>query len=791
MAKYFLYNLLFVFQIIFSINQCAGQNGSVSGTVRGNESVLVFATVTLGNKSILTDEKGEFHFSLPPGIYTLIITHAGYQKIEEKLKVDRGINQRLEFILRPAELMDEVMIGSRSLIQRSNLKTAVPIDVFPSKLLVQTGQTSLTQMLNFAAPSLNASRQVVNEPVTLRGLDPDQVLILVNGKRYHSMAYVNHGGVRGILGRGSVANDLNSIPFSAIEKIEILRDGASAQYGSDAIAGVINIILKKSVASTSINLHAGQFYQRDGENFSFGINQGIALRKKKLSANTKGYLNLSAYFRHINPTYRGGEYKGTVYVNNVPQDDSITRARNFNRKKVSNAGSSEHTSFGVLMNGAYPVNDHMEVFWTTSINERKTIFLSPHTLPKFPARVNPALFPDGFQAKPGHNSGDVYGIAGIRGETKKQWHWEYGFTYGSNNDKYSITNTNNASQFFLLNKNAPSSFYTGTLIFQQFTNTIHLSKNLSANKDRLLNLGFGAEWRREKFQIIEGEEASWKNYDSTLRKQGGAQNALVFQPGDAVKENRNVLGAYLDLEAEIKDRFLFDLAGRYEYYNDFGGNFAGKLAIRYKISEKFSVRSSLSNGFRAPSLQQHYYGFTTRTLTSNGGLIVPVTRGIFPNNSKVTRAFGIPSLNAETSINLGAGLITTILNRISVTVDAYWIQIKNRIVLSGNFDTTNAQVKEILRDIPDVDRLQFFANAINTSTQGVDIVINGNWKIKKATLLVMFGANFNRTKLFGEIKSAGKLRSDSLNNNTLFGRAERGRMEMGQPGDKIILSSNL
>jgi iron complex outermembrane recepter protein len=797
-------NLLFKIALIvllagFTIYGHA-QTTIVKGKVRGNGEGLPFATISMGNKIVLSDLHGEFSLSLIPGIYSLIITHTGYKKIQQEVRIETRDTQTVDFNMKPVEQMGEVVVlGSRSFIQRSNLNTPVPVDVFSSNQFTQTGQTSLSQMLNFTAPYINSSRQSVNEPITLHGLDPDHVLILVNGTRYHNMAFMNDGRVRSILGNGSVANDLNAIPFSAIDKMEILRDGASAQYGSDAIAGVINIILKRETGKTSIQLNLGQRYRNDGENISFGINRGISL-------NEKGFLNLSANFRHCNPTYRGGEFNGTVYEAIPPtasytdsiriraQDDSIVQARNFNRKNVSNAGSSRLSSFGILVNGGYAIGNKTELFWTVAVNDRKTFFIGSYVLPKNTSRVNTDLFPDGFKGEPYHDSQDVYGIAGAQGETKKRWHWEYSSAFGNNTDRNYAENTNNPSQYYTLGKNAQTSFYTGTPVYQQLTNNLNFAKEISTNSEwvKLFNFAYGAEVRLENYRIKDGEEAAWKNYDTLGNKLGGSQHGLIFQPGDALNKNRNEWAAYIDVEIGLSNHFLFDLAGRYEYYNDFGGNLAGKFAARYKFSDQFSLRSSVSNGFRAPSLQQIYYNTTTNAVSYDNGSINTNTNGIFNNKSIIAQAFGIPSLQPEKSVNFSVGFTATLLNHISLTVDAYWVQIRNRIVLSGVFDRkTNNDVDSLLQlNNLDIEQVQFFANAINTITHGVDVVLNGNWKIKKANLVAMLAANLTRTNLFGAIKSAGNLKEDSLNTNTLFSREEIIRLEQGQPESKVILSLN-
>ena len=618
----YLYRIVVSAIFFLLMNPCSfSQTGIISGKVKYGDEVLQVATVSLGNKTKLTDRNGEFSFSVKQGNYKLIITHVGYKKIERDITVDADATKNFEFNMEPYEQIGEiVMLGSRSLIHRSNLNTPVPVDAFTSSQLQQTGQASLMQMLNFMAPSLNASIPFPTEPITLRGLYPDQTLILLNGTRYNNTAYLNPGLPRGQLGKGSVGNDLNTIPFSAIEKIEILRDGASAQYGSDAVAGVINIILKETTGKTSVNLHLGQFYKGDGENITMGIYHGFDLRKK-------GFLNFSGDFLFRNPTFRGGEHKGTVYKNYPAGsthadsvrvqsiDDSIVQAKNFDRMNVSNAGDTKSTGYGILMNGVYSFNNKTELFWTGAVNNRTIFFVLPYTLPKNVSFINTELFPDGFKGTVKPNFWNVSGIVGAKGVAGKEIHWEYTSAYGMNSNRFTSTNTNNASQQYSLGKNAPTTFYAGTLIYHQLTNNLHFTKNIfnPGNKLKTFNVSWGAELRIENFRMKAGEEASWKNYDPLFKKLAGLPSSQVVSPKDVVNKNRSVQCVYIDIETEHNDRFLINLASRFENYSDFGSNLAGKLAARYKLSDKLSVRGSVSNGFRAPSMQQRYWGALTLT----------------------------------------------------------------------------------------------------------------------------------------------------------------------------------
>jgi iron complex outermembrane receptor protein len=801
MRKTLLYKrVVTIFFTLLLANFSSAQNIIVKGVVKGNSDPLPSATVSIGNKTILTNNAGEFSISILPGTYKLTITHVGYQKIEQSISVNPGQIQSLDFIMTKNELMGEVVVlGSRSPIQRSNLNSAVPVDALLSKDLLRTGQPGLIQMLSFTVPSLNTSRQNVWEPVTLRGLYPDHVLILMNGIRYHSSAWLNPPvAPLGILGKGSVANDLNSIPFSAIEKIEILRDGASAQYGSDAIAGVLNIQLKKSIGKTSIILHSGQQYKADGENNMFGINRGVAIGKK-------GFLNFSGDFHYRGPTYRGGQYQGTVYrkyPKNASHDDSIIikakddsmiQARNFSRKTaVSNDGNLRLISSGILINGGYQAANNVNVFWTGAVHYHETFYPGAYRFPKNTNQVITDLYPDGFKVKLYNPNWDVTGIAGARGETNKEWHWELSTAYGSNKVSFEAKNTNNASQF-VQGKNAQTEFHCGSLLFKQLTNNISFTRNFVKAFDLLksLNMSFGAEWRFENYQINKGEKASWENYDTTKKKLGGAQGLPGFDTTNAVNARRNVTGIYVDLESDINDHLLIDIAGRYEYYSNYGGNLAGKLAIRYKLSDKFLLRGSVSNGFHAPTLQQSYFSTTSSGWKDVNGVRFPSVIGTFRNNSDIIRnGFGVSALKPEMALNIGGGFTSLFSHHFNLTVDAYWIQIKDRIVFSGGFGKSNAAVRNILIYYPNIDSVVFISNAISTRTSGVDIILNSNWKIRKSNLHISLAENLNRTHIFGVIQSAANLPVDFLNTNTLFPRGERGKVELGQPRDKIILNIN-
>ena len=788
MRGIFKYNIVLLFTTFAANNNSFSQNALIQGKVRYGSEVLEAATITLGDQSKHTDAYGAFIFSVKPATYTITITHAGYKKMQQTIIAEAGITMHLEFDLIPDEKLEEVTIGSRSKIGRSNLSTTVPVDIFNSTKLEQTGHLGLLQSLIYLAPSLNTGKQEFNESVTLRGLNPDHLLILVNGSRHHNSSILNNGTPKSSLGRGSVQNDLNSIPLSAIDKVEILRDGATAQYGSDGIAGVLNVVLKKTTGKASIQVHSGKFYRGDGEKCWVGGYKGFALKKN-------GFLSLAADIRYQGPTTRAGSYQGTAYYN-IPagtsyedsirikaQDDSVIHTRGIDKKMFSkHNGNNQVINAGFMANGGYPVSERSKLTWTSLVNYKKNQSPGSYRYFKDSRQVNTEIYPNGFRPNVKARDWDFSLLTGFETETVKRWHLKLNSSFGSNTTNTFLSNSNNASQQFTLGKNAPTEFYLGKLTYKLFLNNISFLKDF-AEENRVLktcNLALGAEWRLENYQQKAGDEASWKNYDP--RKTGGAQPSIGSVSADnVVNKNRTVAAIYADFEIEPGDKLLMDMATRYEYYSDFGGNLAGKIATRYKLSEKFSLRASISNGFRAPSIQQRFF---EGTQTFRGTAQIS---GIFSNNSPVTKAFNIPSLQAERSINLSGGFTSKFSDNVSLTVDAYWIQIKNRVVISGVFDTTNRDIAALLVNYPNIDFVQFYVNAINTRTRGLDAVLNGRWRINKSTLELTLAASLNRNSIFGEIKTTAPISDTSRYRNTLFGTEEKATLEKDQPGEKIVL----
>ncbi|HEX6431269.1 MAG TPA: TonB-dependent receptor [Niastella sp.] len=745
----------------------------------------------LSGVSIVVKDKAGGTSTNANGVFTidanegdvLIISIIGFKSRE----VTIGSQHELAISLDEAVAeLTTVVVGSRSLRARTNVESPVPVDVISSKDLLATGQIEPAQQIQFTAPSFVSNRQTIADgtdhidPASLRGLGPDQVLVLVNGKRRYNTALVN---INGTVGKGSVGTDLNSIPTSSIERIEVLRDGAASQYGSDAIAGVINVVLKKKTG-TQVFAHAGQQYEGDGANLQFGLNQGFKLGK--------GVLNITAEIRHRQPTNRAGEYLGTVFANGAAQD-SLLIAQNggWDRKNNMYIGNSKQLNAYGEANLDLPISGNTRFYATGMYSYRKGKAAGFYRYPKqqSPSQVVLELYPRGFLPYINSDITDHTLLAGIKGKTASAWNWDVSSVYGGNQFSFEVTNSNNAS----MGINSPTEFDCGKLGFQQSTTNVDFSKDFGSKLNlSSFNVAVGAEMRFDMYKITAGQEESWKNYDST--KAGGAQVFPGFQPANEVNETRSVVSTYVDVESDITEKLLVNVAGRFEHYSDFGNALAGKLALRYKILDALSIRGAISNGFRAPSIHQYYFNNTStqfqlvnNTLTASNTLTVR-------NNDKIAKALGIPDLKEETSVNYSLGITSKPGRNVSLTIDAYRIDIKDRILYAGPFRRTNALVGPILNNAgisSDVQVVQAFANIIDTKTQGIDIILSVSPQVSKGSLDLTLAANFNETKI-KKVKGTESIAAvpDSVGNYFFFDRAEQSRVELANPKNKISASAN-
>lgn len=819
---------VFVF-LLGSFNLVAQHEGTIQGTVKDDLGVLFGASVVIKGKSIgtITDFDGKYSIRVPDGEHELEVSYIGYTTVTQTIKVAPEETVTVDFTLLEGIGLEEVIIvGSRS-EGRTKINSAVPVDIINIKVLMaETPQTNINQILNYVAPSFTSNTQTISDgtdhidPASLRGLGPDQVLVLINGKRRHTSSLVN---VNGTFGRGNVGTDLNAIPVASIERIEILRDGAAAQYGSDAIAGVINIILKDDNNQFVASVGTGAYFSSeipevddspDGEAIQLNLNYGTSLGTRG------GFLNLTGYFDERDRTNRMKEWEGQVYAgyNNPeytgdPMDD-ITESEMARRGKKRTdfnmyVGQSKLRNAGLFMNSELPVGTNATLYAFGGLNYRNGQAAGFYRLP-YQERTVTDIYPDGFLPEIHSNIHDKSLTLGLRHQLGA-WAVDFSNTFGTNSFGYFITNTNNAS----LEGASPTSFDAGGFRFIQNTSNVDISQFYSDIMSGL-NLALGAEYRYENYEIMAGEEGSYTNYglaswlytsdgDSILVKDnkgpvntvfgpngvarpGGSQVYPGFRPESELSRYRSSVAVYGDVEMDITKEFLLGVAIRFENYSDFGSTLNGKLSARYKITDNFSLRGAASSGFRAPSLHQLYYN-STSTLFIDG---IPYEIGTFSNDSRVAQVLGIQPLKEETSRSFSFGVTGRIPDaNLTLTVDGYIVNIDDRVVLTGNFEGDDSpgaseQDKEIARLFAEANASQgnFFTNAIDTETKGIDIVVTHSARFGSSRLSTTFSATFANTEL-------GKVNTNDIlagKEDTYFDRTSRIYLESAVPGTKLNLT---
>jgi iron complex outermembrane receptor protein len=818
-----------------------GQSRTVTGrvTASGDKSALAGVSVLIKgtNNGTISDADGRFSIDATP-TDVLVLSFIGFTR--QEIRADKT-TLNISLVDNQQELSEVVVIGSRAGQARTNIETPAPVDVITAKEITATGRVDLTQILNFVAPSLVSNRQPGGDgsahvdPVSLRGVAPDQTLVLVNGKRRHTSALVN---VLGTPSQGAAVVDFNAIPAAAIERIEVLRDGAAAQYGSDAIAGVINVVLKQDVDKVRVSATSGGYVtgfrnKRDGFTFQTDINYGFRIGEK-------GYVNLTGQLNNRQGTDRGGFYEYNNRLTNAPQywfpyatgtESSVIQAKENSVDRYSSAksGNGNQNNAGLFVNAALPLGGGTELYAFGGVASKLSV--SPNNAFRFPngtgtinsisSRYIPQIYPNGFLPENIARINDRSLTVGIRGKKgtglAHQWNIDFSNTIGSNRIQYTVNNSLNVS----LGTASPTKFNSGGLYFQQNTTNLGLTRRFeTAGALSAVNVAFGGEYRLENYQIIAGEEKSYKNYGDTTYvttvggtrkgiRPAGVQAFPGYQPVDAQNQTRSSIGAYGDVELEFGRRFLLTGALRYENYSDFGDQLTWKTSGLVRLVdtpenglESLSLRGAVSTGFRAPSLQQRYYSATTSIPQGDGGLILSLVAN---NDNAVTKAFGIPSLTAETSNNASLGITSRLFRHFTATIDAYQIAIKNRVTLTGTFDfasigSTNPTVagaarlvKGLLVNYPDVNAAQFFANAIDTKTQGLDIVLAYRNRVGAGTLNLSLSGNFTHTDVTDVHVPSGLTSSGTpevrqyLQERIFFDRLQRTRYERDTPQNKQIL----
>ncbi|WP_148868267.1 TonB-dependent receptor [Tenacibaculum adriaticum] len=867
-------------------------NGKVVG--ENGDSLPFVNVVEKGTTNgVNTDENGKFSINVKKLPTILTISSIGFKTVEKNVTSVSSITIKL---LEDSVGLEEVVlsIGSRNK-SRTVVDSPVPIDVIDVKELLTSGpQVNLNQILNYVAPSFSSNTQTISDgtdhvdPASLRGLGPDQVLVLVNGKRRHTSSLIN---VNGTFGRGSVGTDLNAIPAASIKRIEVLRDGAAAQYGSDAIAGVINIVLNDTTDQLNLSVTSGANVSKyaeeqtggmDGESVNVSASYGIKLGKEG------GFINFSGDFDYRNPYSRMKEWEGDIFnganaiewvasnsgmnladlslsevqfaaqgvtyfdlqtknaianANSLVDifgvdDGSNSMAGILSTLNVNSSGQTtgiipldfteqelvvrgqERSDYNMrvgqsgLRGGRFfanmllPLDDNgTELYSFGGFGSRNGNSAGFYRLPNQERTYTP-IYINGFLPEINSKIKDQSVAVGIRGKIS-EWDVDVSNTWGKNGFLYEITNTSNAS---LLNDSS-TEFDAGGFSFTQNTTNVDFSKKY---KDvfKGLNAAFGSEYRTEIYEIVAGEEASYTQYDGDglpvigstsstedffgRTRPGASQVFPGFSPDNEVVKDRNSIGVYADLEADLTEKLLVSLAGRFENYSDFGSTFNYKVSSRYKLNENINIRGAFNTGFRAPSLHQLNFNSTSTIFDNLGN---PQEVGTFANDSRVAKLLGIPELKQEESASVSLGFTAKIPSaNLKVTVDGYWVGIEDRVVYTGQFTTndTNSNTNDDsdsefgkLLEKANATAASFFANAIDTESKGLDVVITHSAELGDGMRLKSdLSATFSQTKQVDDIHSSQQIANAGLV-DTYFPEDSRVYLEEAVPRTKVNLSNTL
>ncbi|MQA20945.1 TonB-dependent receptor plug domain-containing protein [Rugamonas rivuli] len=656
------------------------------------------------------------------------------------------------------ELQSVVVTGTYAKNRRT-IDSESPVDVIGAKELQASGSSELATVLGRLLPSMNfprpsgADASDAVRPAQLRGLSPDQTLVLVNGKRRHTSAVVN---VNGTQGRGSAPVDLNAIPLAAIDHIEVLRDGAAAQYGSDAIAGVINIILKKGASGGEAEVGFGEYQKRDGKAITVRGSTGFNL-------GDQGWVRVALEAADRDPTNRAGP-------------DLRNPAEPRYGKVNQRFGDPETRPRTVFVNSQYRINDDIDWYAFANYGQRNTSAAATWRTALNGSAQRTPLYPEGFLPLENSESTDTSLVTGLRGEARG-WRWDASLNYGSNEFQLDLDHTVNQT----LGAASPTHFYAGKLKNTQQLFNFDIAKEYPvAAFSGPLTVALGVEARHEKYEIGAGDEAS---YIGT-----GAQGFSGFRPINAGSNSRHNESIYANLEAEVTKKFSTSAALRHERYSDFGSTTSAKGSARYAFSPDFSLRGTASSGFRAPSLAQQFYTITTTNFSVVNGVNTPIETGTFAVGSAAASALGATPLKAEKARNYSLGVQWSPTRNWNTSVDAYRIDIDDRIALSANMTLSPALQAALAKQGILVGAGRYFTNAIDTRTTGVDVVSTYRWDSKDAGRYDFTAAyNHNKNSLEHVNDNPAILTANGL---TLIDRQTINRITVGSPKDKFSLATD-
>lgn len=680
---------------------------------------------------------------------------------------------------------DEIIVTGSRAVGGTAADSAAPVTLLSGNALTRVGQPNLNQALTQLVPSFTAQTQGTDMSnfslsARLRGLSPNHTLVMVNGKRRHGSAILQV--IAGPF-QGSAAPSIDLIPPDAVQRIEILQEGAAAQYGSDAIAGVINIMLKSADTGGSIRATAGQFFDGEGETYSVSGNLGYAL-------GDNGFLNLSLFHRRNDYTFVGD---GQILVKDINGNVNTTVPAAFQPIYAGldlaniNGGQAKSALSIAFFNAGYDFGG-VEAYAFGDIARRDGSAKQGYRPPNRVCRVSTdptSCFQGtgltGFVPLQEVTQDEWSLTGGLRGEVSG-WSWDLSAEYGSDRNDISTTESVNRS-LFINTGQSPTSFYDGFFKLTQFVSTLDIKKEFDAGMAEPLTVAFGGEYRRETYEIGQGDNLS--TYFE------GGQSFPGFAASDAGQYKRTAKAVYLNFIAKPVEDLTVDLAGRYEDYSDFGDTAIGKITARYDFSPAFALRGTASTGFRAPTLAESNYSATN---------VAPTSATVqLPPNSTASALLGFGSLRPEKSTNFSGGIVLRPVEKLIVTLDAYYIKIKDRIagtstirgVVNGTpqtnlingqtaFAAVNAAIAArgvTLDSAVNTIGVATFTNGIDTRTWGIDFQARYPVELPFGQLDLMLSANYNKT--------------DVTENRigTLFNSQAESFLESAQPKYKVLLDT--
>ncbi len=678
----------------------------------------------------------------------------------------------------PAQTVDDVVVTGSRVAPRSRLETPAPVDVLTGEALAQAAAIGgeLGAALNATAPSFNFPRQSNSGPADvvragqLRGMAPDQTLVLLNGRRRHTVAIVN---LESKIGLGANPVDFNAIPVSGLGRVEVLRDGAGAQYGSDAIAGVINLILDDTPTggtfSASYGLHVTDFEPtgetlEDGETVILTGSYGWALP-------AGGFLRLGGEYKTREATERGGPGILPFFENPTPANLATEG------QVLYRPGDAETEQFSAFFNTEFPLAEGLEAYAFGTFDTREGLGAGFYRYPDGFDNIA-SVYPDGYRPQTIIESDDVQLVGGLRGQIGG-WTADVSLNYGLSDYAFGLENSLNPS----LGPTSPTSFFLGDYRFDLVNLNLDLTRSFEVGLASPLEIAWGVEYRTETFETGAGDPASYTI--GTFPGPGPSQAYAGLAPSEAVDIDRDVWGAYVEASAEVTDRLYLDAAVRVEDYSDFGDAVAGKLAGRYEVTDAFALRGSVSSSFRAPSLAQSGFAFSVSTIGS-GGAGLSTVRTV-PVSSPIAQALGAAELEAETSLNLAGGFVVDLRPNLSVTVDVFRIDVDDRIALSEAFSGVAGAV-QAATGVAGVDTVNFFTNGVDTRTEGFDVVALWRTDLAGGQLDLSLGYSEAET----EIRSVDPVSSQlqALGFTTLIGTEQRNTIETAPAESKLILGAD-